>query len=934
MCNSMENLKKCINIADVAVSLGFQNNSNGSNYLQGDCPKHGSQNGRCLTIWPATQSFKCFHCGEGGDVISLVQLYKGCDFREAVDYLAERAGVESPLHAGLSDEEREQRQSVYKEKQLVFGMLTEAVSWCHQQLKSGEYPIIGKLLTGHYGFSVDIIDSLQIGFLPPSNDGQETSLLAKHLENIPEFKGQVVKTGLFSFTSPEGPYYDFMPGRVIFPYWYSGQVRYLIGRKTEMTPENKYGQAKYKKLRTYVADNDNRQHISPFIQNEIFMGEGLVQSGKSVIITEGAPDWVSARDYLPEIPAISPVTIQFRDRDIEKLVAMTRDAGPVYIINDNEENQAGHNGAVKTAEPLLQAGTQVYVVQLPKPDNAEKIDLNEYLLDHTADDLRQLMNETPSFLDVMIESLPADFPRAQATIVEKIAPVLAVMDEALVLHYIDVIRKRVGTTTKVVKELIDQVKNTKAVPVEEQEEKEVDPEVQKMAEEIAADPFAFKKRIDIINQAGIVGERNVIAMNYVALDSRLLLDGDVIALKNSGHKGSGKSTSLSKCLKFYDPNGYELLTNGSQKFLYHMEEDALMHKALIFAEGFAFERKNAQDSEMVYVIRTLISEGKASYTFTEKQEDGSLKAVTSTLYGPVSFITTTIMDNLESQLEDRMFSVHPDESSEQTRRIMMMTSMVQAGLAGTVDELNMEAWRVFHGNLEPVKVVIPFAVDIVKVMTSKPDDYPIAARRAISRVFSVIKAIAAFHQGLRNVDEQGRLIAEMADYWMALQIVQQAYAESMGGNNQNHALRMAYIKENGPVQYRELEPVWNVSKPAISSFVKAKVREGVLAWCDEDGNEFANNQDLGRAKRSGHAYVCVTDNYQYDQGATLPDPWVLTDAPGWQRGGELLSQYDLHIKDYTDSAESISEPSDSVTDAPRNEMLFDENNITGERLFS
>ena len=902
----MDELKRIVDIADIAVSLGFQNKGRGR-YLQGDCPRHGSQNCRCLTIWPDTQSFKCFHCGEGGDVISLVQLYKECDFREAVDFLAEYAGVESPLHAGLSDEEREQRQSVYKEKQLVFRMLTEAVSWCHQQLKSGEYPIIEKLLTEHYGFSVDIIDSLQIGFLPPSNDGQKTSLLAKHLESIPEFTGQVVKTGLFSFASPEGPYYDFMPGRIIFPYWCSGQVRYLIGRKTELTPDNEYEHAKYKKLRTYDAADDKRQHISPFIQNEIFMGEGLVQSGKSVIITEGAPDWVSARDYLSEIPAISPVTTQFRDRDIEKLVAMTKDAGPVYIINDNEENQAGHDGAVKTAETLLQAGKQVYVVQLPKPDDVEKIDLNEYLLDHAADDLRQLMNETPSFLDVMIESLPADFPRAQATIVEKIAPVLAVMDEALVLHYIDVIRKRVGTTTKVVKELIDQVKNTKAVPVEEQEEKEVDPEVQKMAEEIAADPFAFKKRIDIINQAGIVGERNVIAMNYVALDSRLLLDGDVIALKNSGHFGAGKSASLTKCLKFYDPEGYESLTSGSQKFLYHMEPDALQHKALVFAEGFAFQRKNAQDSEMVYVIRTLISEGKASYTFTEKQEDGTLQAVTSTLYGPVSFITTTVMDRLESQLEDRMFSIHPDESPEQTRKIMLMTAAIQSGMEDTVDDKTIKAWQLFHANLEPVKVVIPFALDIANAMASKPDDYPIAARRALPRVFSVIKAITAFHQGLRKVDGRGRLIAEMADYWMALQIVQQAYAESMGGDNHNHASRMAYIKENGLVQYNELVHVWKITKPAISIFISEKVREGLLSWCDVDGNEFENNQALGRAKRSGQAYVRVTSNYQCEKAMTLPDPYMLTGDPDWQPGGKLFSQYDLHIKDYTDSVESVPE---------------------------
>jgi len=208
----------------------------------------------------------------------------------------------------------------------------------------------------------------------------------------------------------------------------------------------------------------------------------------------------------------------------------------------------------------------------------------------------------------------------------------------------------------------------------------------------------------------------------------------------------------------------------------------------------------------------------------------------------------------------------------------------------------MEAWQLFHANLEPVKVVIPFAFDIAKTMASKPDDYPIAARRALTRVFSVVKAITAFHQGLRKVDEQGRLIAEMADYWMTMQIVQQSYAESMGSDNQNHAVRMAYVKEKGLAQYNDLVHAWKISKPAISTFISQKIHEGLLSWCDSNDNEFANNQDLSRAKRSGNAYIRVTSNYRCEKAMSLPDPSMLTNDPDWQLGGKLLSEYDLHIK--------------------------------------
>jgi len=123
-----------------------------------------------------------------------------------------------------------------------------------------------------------------------------------------------------------------------------------------------------------------------------------------------------------------------------------------------------------------------------------------------------------------------------------------------------------------------------------------------MAEKIATDPLAFKKRIDIVNDSGIVGERNCIVMYFAALDSRLLLDGDIIALKNSGHFGSGKSASLLKCLEFYDPDGYKLTTNGSQKSLYHLKQDTLKCKALIVAEIFQFQRDNGADSKLVYAV--------------------------------------------------------------------------------------------------------------------------------------------------------------------------------------------------------------------------------------------------------------------------------------------------------------------------------------------
>ena len=146
--------------------------------------------------------------------------------------------------------------------------------------------------------------------------------------------------------------------------------------------------------------------------------------------------------------AISPVTTSFREQDHEKLAELTSGAESIYIINDNEENQAGLNGALKTAKYLTQKGKNVFLVELPRPAGATKIDLNEYFLNHTAQDLRQLMNSSKSLLEILINKLPGDFIKAQPMIKEEIAPLLIELDEAKYEHFFEIIRKKVNTNRK------------------------------------------------------------------------------------------------------------------------------------------------------------------------------------------------------------------------------------------------------------------------------------------------------------------------------------------------------------------------------------------------------------------------------------------------------------------------------------------------------
>ena len=335
-----------------------------------------------LVIWPGVQGFRCYHCGESGDVIDLVTLYKKCDHKAAVNFLADRVGLPHLGDDHLSPEEKAKRQAETDEENLLHDMLAAAAKWYHERL--GDFPVILDHLRYHYGFSQEIIDELQIGFAPlAKSDSSVTSDLAAYLDRNPKFKGRLALSGLFIFSSPQGPLWDYFKGRIVFPYWKNGKVVNMIARATSLTPVDQYecyadkdgkmktdtnGRAeyiKYKKLRRQDPADEKRKHISKFIGAETFMGTDSIRGAKEIIITEGAPDWASAVDH--GFAAISPVTTNFREEDLEKLAHLTGNADAVYLINDNEENKAGLKGALKTGKYLASKGRNVFLVNFLDP---------------------------------------------------------------------------------------------------------------------------------------------------------------------------------------------------------------------------------------------------------------------------------------------------------------------------------------------------------------------------------------------------------------------------------------------------------------------------------------------------------------------------------------------------------------------------------------
>jgi DNA primase catalytic core len=343
-----------------------------------------------FVVWPETQSWHDFSRGggRGGDVFRYIQERDRCGFKEALGQLAERAGLRRP---GQDDTEHARELALLVERREVRRLLTLAAARYHRVLPA---KIREEWYRAHYGFTDETIDRLLLGWA----DGH----LYEELASEPGVtRALALKTGLFVAAGPH--VHDFFRDRLVFPYWKRGEVVYFIARATPYTADEPWEQAKYKKLLTH---SERHPYVSPAAGNDHFYNEDAGRGAEELLITEGVTDCISAMQA--GIACISPVTTRFRERDVPKLLALTHGTRRIVICNDAEASGAGEAGALHTAAALHREGRDVRIAILPRPDGVEKIDVNEFLKAHSADELRAVLGAAPRYVDHLIARIPPD----------------------------------------------------------------------------------------------------------------------------------------------------------------------------------------------------------------------------------------------------------------------------------------------------------------------------------------------------------------------------------------------------------------------------------------------------------------------------------------------------------------------------------------------
>ncbi len=177
----------------------------GSN-LQGLCPFH-SEKTPSFSVSPSKQMFYCFGCHAGGSAITFVQKMENLEFTDAVELLANRAGLPMPRDTSETGKER----GVGRKR--VLEMNLEAAKFFRACLFDPRYGGPGmEYLKGKRGLSDATIKHFGLGYAPA-----DFGMLTNHMHKLGYTDEELQTAFLCGKSQKTGRSYDYFRNRVMFP---------------------------------------------------------------------------------------------------------------------------------------------------------------------------------------------------------------------------------------------------------------------------------------------------------------------------------------------------------------------------------------------------------------------------------------------------------------------------------------------------------------------------------------------------------------------------------------------------------------------------------------------------------------------------------------------------------------------------------------------
>ncbi|MBA2391800.1 MAG: DNA primase [Ktedonobacteraceae bacterium] len=311
MASIIETIKAKVDVAEeIGLVVALQKSGKA---LKGLCPFHNERTAS-FYVFPESQTWRCFGCNEGGDVFSFVQKQQGFEFREALHYLAEKAGVQVEEQ---SDRDPEAEREANATRERLRKLNEDALLWFHQMLLRSKEAAEVRAYVQRRGISSDTVLSFALGYAPDQWEGLSHYLLKQGYTERELVVGGLArereeKSGGGTLGGNSVGVYDYFRNRLIFPIRDTrGRVIGFGGRAL--------GEGKPKYL--------NSPQTLLFEKNSVLyaidMARDAIKQVHQVVIVEGYVDAIIAHQYGTK-QTVACIGSAITEKHIQQLKKLTR----------------------------------------------------------------------------------------------------------------------------------------------------------------------------------------------------------------------------------------------------------------------------------------------------------------------------------------------------------------------------------------------------------------------------------------------------------------------------------------------------------------------------------------------------------------------------------------------------------------------------------
>ena len=425
--------------------------------LVGRCPFH-SEKTPSFSVSPTKKMFFCFGCHAGGTVITFVQKAENLDFPDAVEYLANRAGLPLPKES----EQNYGNTGVSRKR--VLEMNLEAAKFFRACLFDSQLGAEGmKYFHEDRGLSVATVKHFGLGFAPNS-----FNLLTDHMHRLGYTDEELIAACLCGKSQKTGRAYDYFRNRVMFPIIDpSGNVVAFGGRVMDDS------KPKYLNSADTPAFKKSKQLFALNFAKNCCAEKMILCEGYMDVIALHAAGFEYAVATLGT--AITPEHARIFSKYTQK------------VIISYDSDDAGQNAANKAMKILGEVGMDVRVLKLSGAK-----DPDEYIKQFGAEKFRQVLEQSKTGFDHKSErilskydlSVGSDKIKASGEICALIAEYWSAVEREVYLSQASTL---LGLPVEVLKNSVEQIRRKQARAYEAKQSREAQASVKNFGDRINPD---------------------------------------------------------------------------------------------------------------------------------------------------------------------------------------------------------------------------------------------------------------------------------------------------------------------------------------------------------------------------------------------------------------------------------------------------------------